>query len=82
MRAALAALALALILAATAASAATRRPVRHWDGADLPVSCNTVRAWRSEIEAMSPATRAALAGKFRITRKQRRQAQARLEHAS
>ena len=77
MRAFIAALALASALSPVAPpSLAATRATQHWGGPDFPISCDTVRAWRAEIEAMSPATRAALAAKFHITHKQRRQARA------
>lgn len=54
-------------------------PVRtnaEWGGPDLGISCDTVRAYRAEIEAMSPKVKAQLSESFGITRKQRRQAMA------
>jgi hypothetical protein len=66
--------ALLLCLAATSAEAA--RSQRHWGGPDFAISCDTVRAWRKQINAMSAQTKAEMARQFNITRKQRRQAYA------
>lgn len=66
----------ALCLAASAPEAGRARNAAHWGGADLPVSCDTVRSYRPQIEGMTRAARTALARQFGITRKQRRQAEA------
>jgi hypothetical protein len=79
MRVLFAALALAGVLTAgpaAPASAGRLRAQAQWGGPDFPFSCETVRSYRAEIESMSRATKVALARQFRITRKQRRQAEA------
>lgn len=65
----------ALILCALAqAGEARTRARQHWGGPDFAISCDTVRAWRAEIGAMSAQAKATLARQFKISRKQRRQA--------
>jgi hypothetical protein len=75
MRLLLAALALAGALAAAPVAAASRAQ-RHWGGSDLPVTCATVREWRGLLEGLSAPARADLARRFKVTRKQLRQARA------
>ncbi len=55
---------------------AESRAQKHWGGSDFPFSCASVLEWRGAIHRMSPARRAELARKFKITPKQRRQAYA------
>ena len=71
---------LAIAGAMTAAVAA--RSTRHWGGADLPLSCETVRGYQDYIKGMSAETRASLARQFHISRKMQRQARACLRRDS
>jgi hypothetical protein len=67
---------LVLMASSMAALAGPARANAEWGGPDLGISCDTVRAYRAEIEAMSPKVKAQLSESFGITRKQRRQAMA------
>ena len=66
----------ALLLCLVASNVDAARAQQHWGGSDFAISCDVVRTWRKQINAMSAQTKAEMARRFNITRKQRRQAYA------